>query len=372
MIEFFHNHKSWNYQTLRLACEAAQGGGEMYEIWRAVYRLRAQEGDMDAWWREWTALGDHVSGLGREAFTAGARATARARFFRAANYYRQAEFYMSHQDPRKLATWETGTASFRAAGELGEPPLEFVNVPYEGTTLPGYVVKPAQPAEGRRPAVIFFGGADSTKEELYYLGAGMLAERGMICLAAEGPGQGEPLRRRQMYTRPDFEVAVRAAVDYLLTRPDVDPDRIGLVCCSMGGYYGARAAAFEPRLNALVLYGACYDVLRDLHDNYPPIRRNMGWITGSASEEETRDKLGQYNLQGILHQIKCPVLISHGTNDGLVHPRSAQQTYDELQCPKELKWWTAEETGSLHCHVDNPSEAFPYMYDWMAARLGNR
>ena len=42
--------------------------------------------------------------------------------------------------------------------------------------------------------------------------------------------------------RPDYEVAISAAVDYLESRPDVDADKICLVGQSMGGYYGARLA----------------------------------------------------------------------------------------------------------------------------------
>src|SRR5262249_43676606 len=51
-------------------------------------------------------------------------------------------------------------------------------------------------------------------------------------------------------------------IDYLLAQGTVDPRRIAVVGASMGGFYAARAAAFEPRLAACVAWGGAYDSLR--------------------------------------------------------------------------------------------------------------
>jgi dienelactone hydrolase len=62
------------------------------------------------------------------------------------------------------------------------------------------------------------------------------------------PGSGEALRLRGLTSRVDSEAWATACVDYLETRDDVDPTRIGLVGWSLGGYCAPRAAAFEKRL----------------------------------------------------------------------------------------------------------------------------
>src|SRR5262249_46269828 len=133
-----------------------------------------------------------------------------------------------------------------------------VRIPYEGTTLPGYFYR-VDESGVPRPTLLSLGGFDSTGEELYFFAAGAALQRGYNVLTFEGPGQGEPLRVQGLRARPDYEVPVRAAVDYLLTRPEVDPERIALMGSSLGGYYAPRAAAFEPRVKALISHGVFFD-----------------------------------------------------------------------------------------------------------------
>jgi dienelactone hydrolase len=55
----------------------------------------------------------------------------------------------------------------------------------------------------------------------------------------------------------------RASVDYLLTRPEVDPDRIGCVGLSIGGFRSAHLCGLDPRIRAAVVVGwmTTYDSL---------------------------------------------------------------------------------------------------------------
>ncbi len=59
--------------------------------------------------------------------------------------------------------------------------------------------------------------------------------------------------RQGLPLRPDWETVIRAVIDHLLSRSDVDGDRLVLMGCSLGGLLAARAASYEPRLAALVL-----------------------------------------------------------------------------------------------------------------------
>ena len=52
--------------------------------------------------------------------------------------------------------------------------------------------------------------------------------------------------------RPDWEKVVTPVIDYALTRPEIDPERIVLVGWSLGGFLAPRAAAFEHRIAALI------------------------------------------------------------------------------------------------------------------------
>jgi dipeptidyl aminopeptidase/acylaminoacyl peptidase len=224
--------------------------------------------------------------------------------------------------------------------------------------------------DGRGPCVIFLSGADALPEQNFFRGAQWLTARGLACLVFNGPGQGGTIRLLGKPTIPDYERPVAAAVDYLEKRADVDPERIGLLGVSMAGYYGMRAAAFETRLQAVVAWGAMYSVLDDLWRCYPPLRRQLVWITGSKDEAEAQAKLRAFTLEGILDRVRIPALITHGVNDEMVPFASAQRTYDEIASnDKTLRPYTVEEGGDTHINIDNWSQVVPVMADWLAERL---
>jgi hypothetical protein len=71
--------------------------------------------------------------------SAGHKVSAREAYLRASNYYRVAEFLlMDPEDPRIHTTWRSSKECFGNAARLFSPPFEAVEIPYEGTTLPGY------------------------------------------------------------------------------------------------------------------------------------------------------------------------------------------------------------------------------------------
>jgi hypothetical protein len=110
---------------------------------------------------------------------------------RASNYYRTAEFYVRDdpQDPRSLQGWQSSHDCFAEGARLSDPPLEPVEIPYEGSTLPGYFFRVDDSGE-RRPTVITISGMDGYLEECYWDVAAAGLERGYNCLAFDGPGQG--------------------------------------------------------------------------------------------------------------------------------------------------------------------------------------
>ena len=105
-----------------------------------------------------------------------------------------------------------------------------------------------------RPTVMILGGGDTTCEELFYWGGGAAAvRRAKNAFLWEGPGQvGAYALDPELTYRPDWEVPTRYAVDYVLSRGDVDAERLALTGHSMGGYFAPRAAAYEKRITAVI------------------------------------------------------------------------------------------------------------------------
>ena len=109
-------------------------------------------------------------------------------------------------------------------------------IPYQGTTLNGYLLRPAG-APGGRPVVIAPAGYDSTAEAGYPSAAVAALRHGMNCLMFEGPGQGGVLYEQRLYFRPDYEAVLTPVVDWLLTQPGIGPAGLVLFGRSFGGYH---------------------------------------------------------------------------------------------------------------------------------------
>ena len=375
MFKYFHQdedvewvkqtgHRGWSFQMIRLISQSHFGGGQFSEAHEAARRIRY--GDDESWLREWTRLGERLEGMAAEAERDGHFLTARDRYQRASNYFRTGEFFVRPDDPRKLQTYDRGIECFRKAGRYLRPPLERVRVPYEGTTLPCYFIPARNAPLGPTPAIIFFGGSDSTAEELYFLLPG-LVERGLAMLIVDGPGQGSALRHQGLFTRPDWEVPATAAYEYLAQRPEVDPNRIAIIALSFGGYLAPRAAAFEHRFAACVAWGAHYD-LYEFWSQRPddhPLAVNWQWILGAKGMPEARELMKAYNFRGILGRIECPTLVVMGQEDGETRLSHGRRMFSELRCPRTFKLFTSEETGAAHCQMDNLTLANEYIGDWL-------
>ena len=103
---------------------------------------------------------------------------------------------MDPEDPRIQTTWGNSKECFRKAAELFLPPVkvEAIEIPYEQTTLPGYLYKldycycsdddngDDSKQSKPRPTLIAHGGFDSTLAELYTSAAAPALERGYNCL----------------------------------------------------------------------------------------------------------------------------------------------------------------------------------------------
>lgn len=65
--------------------------------------------------------------------------------------------------------------------------IEHVRIPYEGTTLPGYLVTPGN-SRKKGPLLLIQAGLDGTAEDLCFILAAQAVKRSYACLIFEGPG----------------------------------------------------------------------------------------------------------------------------------------------------------------------------------------
>ncbi len=108
-------------------------------------------------------------------------------------------------------------------------------------------------AEGKLPAIAVSGPFGAVKEQASGLYAQELAKRGFLTIVFDPSFTGESGGQPRYVASPDINTEdFCAAVDYLSTRNDVDPERI--VCPGIGGWGGmaVMAAPSDPRIKAPV------------------------------------------------------------------------------------------------------------------------
>ena len=360
----------FSFHLVWLFYEAVQGGADTNELFRAVRRIRA--GNDEDWHTAFFDLADQIKAIADEAAENGHEVTAGQAYLRAFTYYRSAERVLYGKDERTLPMYHRAIACFHEGLGRTEHAYERVVVPFDGVELEAIFLPPRSTARGTPPpCIIFPTGADALPEENLFRGAQEMTARGAACMLFNGPGQGSTLRLKGIPTIPDYERVYSAVVDYLETRDDVDHDRIGLIGGSMAGYTAPRAVCFEHRIKGCVVWGALYDVLQDLYAPYPPLHRQLQWIGGCETDAEARDKFAEFTLEGLLGNVRCPVLVTHGARDHMVPASSAQRLFDELRVEdKELRIYDDETGGAAHCSVDNWTQVVAYQIDWLLDRLG--
>jgi pimeloyl-ACP methyl ester carboxylesterase len=161
---------------------------------------------------------------------------------------------------------------------------------------------------------------------------------------------------------------------------------------SLGGYLAARAAAFEPRLAALILFNGVFDVYDSVITEVPRPFRSMFrrqarlvnamlkivmsldvskrwaltngmWTGGFSSPADYFHANRRYTLEGIANQISCPTLVCDAEQDHFFD--DARSVFRALSCPKEYVLFTSEEGAEEHCQVGAMSLFHQHIFDWL-------
>ena len=350
-----------------------------------------------SWAKAWTGTADRLNRTAAACAEAGHLVSAGQIYLRAANYYQAAlhRYPVAGGDKvRDLA--QRAVECYRRGLELTDAPVELVEIPYENTTLAGYFF-PADAGDTPAPTLIVHQGRDGWAEHCFFL-AKAAVTRGYNCLLFDGPGQGRVLRLQGLPFRPDWENVVGPVVDFVCARPEVDPDRIGLIGLSMGGALAPRAAAFEKRLavcaaNPGVLSWA--DLIRGWFANVDPTLATLWqtdpeafdarmqamcavssfldwglkdslWKHGVSTPSELMVDVGRYDNTSLIEYIDCPLLVMDGTADEFSQGRAL---YEALNGPKDYMLFTEEDTGLQHCQVGALSVSAQRLMDWLDENL---
>jgi len=315
----------------------------------------------DDWCKAWSARAAHHEAIGREALAKKHFLTAGECLQRAGVYYHFASFLFVRDQAQMKVAHKKQIECRQLALPYLRPPGERVEISYLGKTLAGILRKP-DGVDGP-PVIVMAVGLDSTKEETEAYEAPFLA-RGMATLVFEGPGQGEA--QYDFPIRGDYEVPVKAVLDYIGTRRDLDAARIGMWGVSLGGYYAPRATAFDKRIKACIALGGPFN-FGAAWDGLPALTREAFRVRSHCtSDEAARNNALTLSLEGVAGNITCPIFIVNGRHDRIVPAADAERLAREVKGPVELMMI---EDGN---HIAN-NRAYRWRSqsaDWMKEQLG--
>lgn len=389
----FFTDPSFSYQFIRTLGYAYSEGADLGESITTAKAIKPN--DINSWYQAWITTANRLNGIASDMQQKGDLVSAKEAFLRASNYYRTAGFYMVAPDDHQKsnnAMSLSKRAFINATAYL--PSLQPVKIPYENTALPGYFIRSK---ENNAPILIIHSGYDGTAEELFFEAGIAAHKRGYNVLLFEGPGQGDVLRTLGLPFRPDWEHVVTPVIDYVMTLPNINKDKIALMGISMGGYLAARAAAFDDRIKACIVNGGVYDMSDSITQFFPQrildllssnpdkfndiiygqmknsisvqwFFNNAMWVFKVKSPAKVMNVLKLYTLKDVIDKIKCPMLVIDSESDK-VFQGQPKKVYDLLQSPKTFLLFTREEGADAHCQMGAIAISNAKVFAWLKNTL---
>ncbi len=385
-VRFFRS-RPFHFETLRALWYAPVGGADVGEVLSVVERVR--DGDFESWFVRWSALAQAVRERAERLSDPVSRGWA---LLRASNYMRTAEFFLAPSDARRTETALFASSAFYAGLKARGVEHSRVTVGFDGAEMEAIFL----PGQGKRrnEVLVVHGGFDSTLEELYFTIAAAGIERGFDVVIWEGPGQGNMLRH---YSRPfvaEWERPAGAVLDWL--QAEHDPLAIVGVGVSLGGHLLARAAAFEPRYEAIVLFDFFPGVLQAFESKVPPALRgafrrtplwmeqlvglwgrvnpevrwaiaNGCWTFGAEDLAGLVRVAGAFNDRDLAERIEADVLVMVGEDEHFFPKQLAHDFVARLTAARsrKLREFTRAEGGHLHCQNGALHLAHEEIFDWI-------
>jgi dipeptidyl aminopeptidase/acylaminoacyl peptidase len=234
--------------------------------------------------------------------------------------------------------------------EFDRPREEISLTTTDGLNIAGWYIPGTQPN-----AVILVHGVNANRMAVLPE-AVILAEAGYHLALIDLRGHGQSQGANLTYGYQEA-LDVQAAVDFLLTQPDIQ--QVGALGTSYGGAAVARAAALDPRLSAVVIessYSSLPDAVEDAFDNMSIFPKwPFAPLLVALAERRVGLKISQIDTARDLTALHPrAVMIIHGTKDDMFPPHHAQKMYNAAREPKEL--WLIEGMGHSNPVIDREAE----------------
>ena len=350
-----------------------------------------------AWFDEWSATARGLAEQAEADSAAGRGDSARWGYLAAAQYYATALGTLDGLADQSVLdpTFTEHRRCWDAYVDALDGAVVRVDVPYEGSALPGYLFRP-DASGAKRPTLIITNGSDGSLPGAMTFGGFDGLKRGWNVFLYDGPGQQSMLFQRGVPFRYDWEAVLTPVVDALIARDDVDAHQLVGYGLSQGGYWLPRALAFEHRLVAAVIDPGVMDVstswlqflppeLIQLLDNGdkvtfdgyiaqgsdPTTERTFAFRARPYGEKDPFDlftDVRRYNLRDVVGQITTPLLITN-PEDEQFWPGQSRELADALTGPKDLLEFSRQQGANWHCEPLGRQRTNLQTLDWLDSKL---
>lgn len=372
----FHKDSSFDAQLKRTLGHCTEGGAEISECLSMAAKIEPR--DYQGWHAAWRSMADSLSQAANKSIHQKSYISAGNKLLRASNYYRTAFFFLEEnpEDKRITECVKLSRDTFKKALDLLKVPSISLNIPYEGGFLPGYLFL-SNHSNSR--LLIDTGGGDNTMEELYFISVKSALARGYHCLIFEGPGQGGVLRIDHKPFRYDWDVVLKAVIDFIEKNHPELGSKIALKGDSFGGYLAARAAAYEKRIKACIVNPGILNPTAALNKVKSEWLRSIKFFLspdlkflitsryhrfGAKSFEEMLECCKKFSLDNASLNIQCPTLIMDNEEEHITKGE-AWKLYQKLQGPKEYYLFKKEQQTGGHCQPLGQANTQEIMFDWL-------
>jgi hypothetical protein len=392
----------FEFDRLNLLGAAYRGLSDAGEVLIALDDV--VDGDSESWIAAFSSLAERLSAQADASLANGHIASARSAYLRASTYFATASSASpGSKDPTRFTTlWERHRDAWDAAVDLFDPPVERIEIPYEGMVLHGYFFHARRNTAGDsspRPTIILNNGSDGAVTDMVRYGAAAAVERGWNAVTFDGPGQNAALHRQKLYFRYDWEAVITPVVDWLMTRSDVDRDAIALHGVSQAGYWVPRAVAFEKRIAAavadpgVVRVGDSWEAhapksLLELLDKQEKATFDelllARYKDNPAELAEFHWRMAPYGTKSVydafvaaramhldadtLSRITCPLLITDPDHEQF-WPGQSSELHDAVAGSTLIRF-TEAEGADWHCEPAAPALRDERVFDWLEDVLG--
>ncbi|SFD14514.1 alpha/beta fold hydrolase [Clostridium uliginosum] len=329
----------------------------------------------------------------REMYSLGEKALSENRIENAIGYFRMTEFFMFNGNSSKMKVYDRAKKLFYEyySEYFEDGTIKIEHVPYENGKLPVWHAKPTREV---KDIILLHGGNDSYVEEFLFTVL-YCVEQGYEVYAFEGPGQGEVLRKYNMPFIVEWELPVKAILDYY------NLSDVTIIGVSLGGMFAPRAAAFEKRIKRVVAWSIfpnfldvvlgtqspkLQKIVRFLLKNKQKAIINCAFNRLMAKDELVKwglnhafDSYGvknayeylvrcnDFQMINIANKINQDFLLLGAKNDHFIDRNLYKEEIDSLTNVKSLTFrlFTDKEEADNHCNVSNCKLSLDTVLNWI-------